>query len=105
MIVFTGRTLAYSSNARRSATLIERWPLPTGVASGPFRATPVARMDSMTGSGAASPRRSTAIVARRLLIPGELHARRVQHLQRRGGDLGADPVARNQRHAVGHAGA
>src|SRR3954453_16693501 len=46
---------AYRSNSLRSATLIERWPEPTGVVVGPFSAMPRSRIDSSVRSGSGLP--------------------------------------------------
>ena len=39
----------------RIVTLTERWPLPTGVATGPLSATLVSRIESNTSCGKSSP--------------------------------------------------
>src|SRR3954466_11436483 len=59
-IVWAGRMLAYRSKLLRSATLIERYPSPTGVSSGPLRAMRVRLMESSVSSGIGSPYLATA---------------------------------------------
>ena len=58
--VMTGRTLAYRSNSFRIATLMERNPELEGVVSGPFRATPVCRIESRVSLGSGSSTASSA---------------------------------------------
>jgi hypothetical protein len=55
-----GRTLAYRSNWRRRATLIELKPPPTGVVSGLFSATLFFLIDSSVLAGISSPCFSSA---------------------------------------------
>src|ERR1700733_12047919 len=50
-----GRKFAYSSNFFRSATLMLAKPPPTGVVTGPFRATRVRSIDSVNSLGMYSP--------------------------------------------------
>ena len=56
-----GRTQAYRSNARRSATLTLLKPEPTGVVTGPLRAVPVSRTESRTRSGSGVPSASMTL--------------------------------------------
>src|SRR6266511_2626622 len=46
-----GRRHANRSSSLRSATFTLRKPVPMGVVNGPLMATPLARIDSSTGSG------------------------------------------------------
>src|ERR1051325_8921211 len=62
MIECAGRTLAYRSKVFRSATLIERKPSPTGVSSGPLRASFVRLIESSVASGMGSPKRATPAI-------------------------------------------
>src|SRR5450755_3580389 len=55
MSVRAGRRLAKSWNSSRRRTLEERKPPPTGVASGPFKASRVLRMLSSVALGSGSP--------------------------------------------------
>src|SRR3970282_2819623 len=50
-----GRTLAYRSKRLRNSTLIEEKPSPTGVVSGPLRATRLWRIESIVAAGSSSP--------------------------------------------------
>ena len=62
MMVRAGRMLAKSSNSFRSPTLTERKPVPTGVVSGPLRASEFLRMLSTVASGSGVPVASTAAI-------------------------------------------
>ena len=87
----------------RSATLTERKPPPTGVVIGPLSATPFRadRLEHVLGQ------RVAAVLVHHvraglLHVPVELDAGRLEHAARRFGQLGADAVAGNEGHCVGH---
>ena len=87
----------------RSVTLTERKPPPTGVVIGPLSATPFAldRLEDVIGQ------RVSAVLfhhvrAGFLDVPLELDARGFEDAPRRFGQLGADAVAGNEGHGVGH---
>ena len=87
----------------RSPTFTERKPSPIGVVIGPLSATPFRRIDSSVASG----QRVAAVIchhlgARRLDVPLELDARRLEHAARRLGQLGAGSVTGDQGHAMRH---
>src|ERR671918_144987 len=50
-----GRTLAKRSRSWRNATLMDRNPVPTGVVTGPLRATLLRTIDAITCSGSGDP--------------------------------------------------
>src|ERR1700674_873075 len=55
LYALTGRTSAYRSSSKRSATLTLRNPLPTGVVIGPLMATLFFRIEASTCSGSGVP--------------------------------------------------
>ena len=54
----TGRRFAYRSSVLRSPTLTLANPVPIGVVTGPFSATLLRRIESMSSTGSACPVRS-----------------------------------------------
>jgi hypothetical protein len=85
----------------RSVTFALFSPKPIGVSSGPFSATRVSRIEAIVSGGHAA--RQAALEhlgASLVLLPGDLHARGVDDRSGRGGDLGADAVAGDHRHAL-----
>ena len=99
---FTGRTLAYSSNSRRSNTLTDRKPVPTGVVSGPLRARRVCRKLSTVQSGSGVPSDSRAA---RPPVCSSQSKQRAHHLEDPQGclcDLRTDAVAPYQSGGYAH---
>ena len=85
-----GRTLAYSSSARRSPTLTLRKPPPTGVVIGPLIATPLRRMLSTTRSGSGVP--SLAMVASPACCTSQANARPVASITPTVASLSSGPI-------------
>ena len=82
--------------------MTDRNPVPTGVVSGPLRASRVRRMLSTVASGSGSPERSTAAMPAICSSQSNVTPVASQHLPGGGGDLRADAVARDQRDDMAH---
>ena len=87
----------------RSATFTDRNPVPTGVVSGPFRATLLRWMDSSTDSGRGVP----SSVHHRLAgfgdLPLDVDVERADNLLYGVREIRADPVARYESNRLRHA--